>query len=470
MTQARKMPRFVVAGTGSGAGKTTVSVGLMAAFQQQGYKVQGYKVGPDYIDPSYHTAVTGRQSRNLDTWMLSQDVMRECFLRGADGADLAIIEGVMGLYDGKSPLSDQGSTAEIAKLLGAPVILVINAHSMARSAAAVVLGFQQLDPEVRIAGVIANKVGSKGHYEIVKAAIEQVCGIPCLGYLERDEKLTLPERHLGLIPAVERGELGDLFRLLADQVSVSVDLNRLWELAQSAARIECSATGVFPVEKQPKRVRIGVARDPAFNFYYPENLELLEACGGEPVYFSPLKDARLPDDIDGLYIGGGFPEEFASDLSANNGMMEDIRDAHASGMPIYAECGGLMYLCRSLTDRLGNEHPMVGVVPATVKMQNRLAALGYREAKAAADHLLLPAGQTVRGHEFHYSFLCPDVENYAWAWILSGRKGEMPEGYASGNLLASYAHLHFASNPDTVRSLLAKCEQYRDRRNGRGRQ
>ncbi|MFC4770238.1 cobyrinate a,c-diamide synthase [Effusibacillus consociatus] len=463
-----RIPRLVIAGTGSGVGKTTLTVGLMAAFQKKGFTVQGYKVGPDYIDPSYHTAVTGRQSRNLDTWMLTRDTMRECFLRGVDGADLAVIEGVMGFYDGKSPLSDQGSTAEVAKLLDAPVILVINAHSMARSAAAVVLGFQKLDPTVRIIGVIANKVGSKGHFDLVKAAIEQECGIPCLGYLERDDVLTMPERHLGLIPAVERGELNDLFHLLADQVSSNVDLNRLWELARTAPEIESPETRLFPAERTAASVRIGVARDSAFNFYYPENLELLEAYGAEPVFFSPLEDERLPNDIDGLYIGGGFPEEFAEELSAKSVLMEDIRDVHVSGMPIYAECGGLMYLCRSLTDRQGREFPMVGLVPAKVKMQRRLAALGYREAVAAVDHLLLEEGGTARGHEFHYSVLTLEEEAYPWAWRLSGRKGETPEGYADGNLLASYTHLHFGSNVNAVRSLIERCHQFHVRKKKEG--
>ncbi|WP_018132725.1 cobyrinate a,c-diamide synthase [Effusibacillus pohliae] len=462
-----RIPRLVVAGTGSGAGKTTLTVGLMAAFQNRGLQVQGYKVGPDYIDPSYHTAVTGRPSRNLDSWMLTHDAMRECFWRGAAGADLAIIEGVMGLYDGKSPIGDRGSTAEVAKLLDAPVLLVLNAHAMARSAAAVVLGFQKLDPAVRIAGVIANKVGSKGHFEIVKAAIEQECGIPCLGYLERDDALTMPERHLGLIPAVERGELSGLFQRLAGKVSETVDLDRLWELASAAPSLQPPGHALFPREQAAPRVRIGVARDSAFNFYYPENLELLAAHGAQLVYFSPLADERLPDDLDGLYIGGGFPEEFAAQLSAQQALIEAIRRAHAAGMPIYAECGGLMFLCRSLTDRQGREYPMVGLVPANVRMQGRLAALGYREAVAAIDHLLLPEGEAAKGHEFHYSVLTPEIDPYPWAWRLSGRSGETPEGYADGNLLASYTHLHFGSNLRIVHSLLARCEQFRARRQKR---
>lgn len=456
-----RIPRLVIAGTGSGAGKTTVSVGLMAAFQRRGLTVQGYKIGPDYIDPSYHTAVTGRPSRNLDTWMLTPGAMRECFLRGAVGADLAIVEGVMGFYDGKNPLDDRGSTAEIAKLLETPVVLVINAHSMARSAAAVVLGFQKMDPAARIVGVIANKVGSHGHFAIVKAAIEQECGIPCLGYLERDEALTMPERHLGLIPAVERGELKGLFGRLAERVSASIDLDLLWRIAEEAPDVRLLETRVFPAEKVAPRVKIGVARDSAFNFYYPENLELLEAYGAELVFFSPLHDDRLPSGVDGLYLGGGFPEEFAAELSAKKALFDEIRRAHRAGMPIYAECGGLMFLCRSLTDRQGFEFPMAGLVPARVRMRGRLAALGYREATAATDHLLLAQGQAARGHEFHYSELTPDETEYPWAWRLAGRKGEILEGYARGNLLASYTHLHFGSNPHTVRSLIERCERYR---------
>ncbi|BCJ86098.1 cobyrinate a,c-diamide synthase [Effusibacillus dendaii] len=459
--QNSRVPRLVVAGTGSGAGKTTVTVGLMAAFRKKGVVVQGFKVGPDYIDPSYHTAVTGRQSRNLDTWMLTHDVMRECFLRAAESADLAVIEGVMGFYDGKNPLNDQGSTAEVGKLLDAPVVLVLNAQSMARSAAAIVLGFQKMDPACRIVGVIANKVGSKGHFEIVKAAIEQECGIPCLGYLERDDAITLPERHLGLIPAVERGELNGLFDRLADKVSSTIDLEQLARLAADVSELEPPSVSLFPAEKQEPRVRIAVARDSAFNFYYPENLELLESFGAELVYFSPLTDEHLPNRIDGLYIGGGFPEEFAAKLSGKTCLFEEIRQAHADNMPIYAECGGLMFLCRKLTDRAGHSFPMVGLLPASVQMQARLAELGYREAAAAQDHLLLQAGEHAKGHEFHYSLLTPEVDPYPWAWRLSGRKGETPEGYAAGNLLASYTHLHFASNLNVVQSFIKRCEAYR---------
>ena len=298
MTQAR----IVIAGTNSGAGKTTVTLGLMAALRRLGLTVQGFKVGPDYIDPSYHTALTGRPSRNLDTWMLAPHVVRELFQRGSQGADISVIEGVMGMYDGKDPLSNTGSTAEVSQLLQAPVLLVVNVSSMARSAAAVVLGFQQLEPQVRIAGVIANRVGSKGHYELVKAAIEQVCGVPVVGYLSKQETLQIPERHLGLVPALERGEMAGLFAALADAVEATVDIDRILDIAGQAAPLPAPEPTLFAGSKREPMVTIAIARDLAFNFYYPENLELLEWYGARLVTFRPLDGESVPDDADGVYI------------------------------------------------------------------------------------------------------------------------------------------------------------------------
>ena len=276
-----KRNRIVVAGTGSGAGKTTISSGLMAAFKRRGYTVQGFKCGPDYIDPTYHTAVTGRVSRNLDTWMLPADVMKDIFIQGSEGADLSIIEGVMGLYDGKDPLSNNGSTAEIALLLEAPVLLVVHVGSMARSAAAIVYGFIHMDERIRIAGVIVNKCGSEDHYRIVQAAIEQECGVPVLGWLGRDEGLDIPERHLGLVPAIERGELNPLFERAADRIEQGADLDRIFELSAAAPEIQKPEYSIFaanPDIAEPK-INLAVARDAAFNFYYQENLELLERRG-----------------------------------------------------------------------------------------------------------------------------------------------------------------------------------------------
>lgn len=458
-----KRNRIVIAGTGSGVGKTTVTIGLMAALRRSGLTVQGFKVGPDYIDPTYHSAVTGRTSRNLDTWMLSSDVMREIFLRGSEEADISVIEGVMGLYDGKDPLSNAGSTAEIAILLDAPIILIVNVQSMARSAAAVVMGYQKLDEWVRIAGVIVNKCGSAGHYELVKAAIEQECGIPVVGWLQRDESLDIPERHLGLVPAIERGELAPFFQHACGLAEKGIDMKRIVSLAEEAPELQWPKERLF--ERKPSSYgsgpAIAVARDAAFHFYYPENLELLELRGAKLHFYSPLAGEHVPEDADGLYIGGGFPEEFAARLAANESAKADLQRHAAKGLPIFAECGGYMYLARSITDREGQVHEMAGLIPADVIMQKKLAALGYREATALSDCLLLEKGETIRGHEFHYSKLVTEQEGYPFVYETKGLRGTSPEGYQKANVMAGYTHLHFASNPKAADRFIAKCSEYR---------
>lgn len=463
-----KRPRFVIAGTGSGVGKTTFTLGLMAAFKKRGLQVQGFKAGPDYIDPSYHTAITGRKSRNLDSWMVSPDTMKEIFLRGSEGSDLSIIEGVMGFYDGKDPRTNQGSTAEISEYLRSPVILVMNASSIARSAAAIVLGFQQLSSQVNIAGVIVNQVGSIGHYQLVKTAVEQECHIPVLGYLEKNDELMIPERHLGLIPAVERGELQPLFQQLSDLIEERIDLDSLLKIAEGAPDLEESDPVIFnPQHQQEKKVQIAVALDEAFNFYYPENLELLEWHGAELVYFSPLHGDQIPEEADGLYIGGGFPEEFAERLEQHISVKEDIRRRIADGLPTLAECGGYMYLAQSIFDHQGVQHEMAGVIPIQIRMQKQLAALGYREVTSLTDHLLLKKGEKARGHEFHYS--SPELvqDDYPYANEVNGLGGSRFDGYTKGNLLAGYTHFYFASNPAVVVHWLEKIEEYRQKRNAK---
>ncbi|MEC0238138.1 cobyrinate a,c-diamide synthase [Paenibacillus kribbensis] len=463
--------RIVVAGTGSGAGKTTVTLGLMKAFADSGLRVQGFKCGPDYIDPTYHTAATGTPSRNLDSWMTSADTVRETFIRASEGADISVIEGVMGLYDGKDPLSNTGSTAEIAMLTDSPVLLVVDVRSMARSAAAIVLGFQRLEPKLRIAGVIVNRCGSQGHYSIVRKAIEQECGIPVLGWLKRDDGLDIPERHLGLVPAVERGELEPLFQRAAELIRAGTDLEALRALADSAPPLSLPAQPLFAPDRLPaegsqvatgERPVIAVAKDAAFNFYYPENLDLLRQSGAEIAYFSPLAGERVPQHANGLYLGGGFPEEFAAAIAANTGFLEDIRSAVRQDMPIFAECGGYMVLARTLTDRAGSVHRMAGVIPSDVRMQEKRAALGYREATALQDCLLLEAGETIRGHEFHYSVMAYDESStpYPYAYQTKGMRGLQSEGYAQGNLLAAYTHIHLASLPKAAARWVEKCRAY----------
>jgi len=458
--------RIVIAGTGSGTGKTTVTIGLMAALKRKGRIVQGFKCGPDYIDPTYHTAVTGRASRNLDSYMLSHDAVKEIFVRGSAGADISIIEGVMGMYDGKEATSDEGSTAEISILTASPVLLVVNCQSMARSAAAIVKGFQLLNPAARIVGVIANKVGSAGHHKIVKAAIEQECGIPVVGYLKREDELEIPERHLGLVPSVERGELAPLFDKLADLIAETVDLDLVWELAKAeelhAEPVLFAPAGVTGTPKgvtgTPKGVTFAVAKDPAFHFYYPENLELLEAYGARLRFFSPLAGETVPEDADGLYIGGGFPEEFASQLSQNQAVLDSFRTAIQSGLPTLAECGGFMFLTEAIVTTEGDSYPMVGLIPGKVTMQKKLAALGYREVRGKAGNFLLGAEEAAKGHEFHYSTYHADAE-LPHAYETKGLRGTKPEGYAQGNLVAGYTHLHFGSNPKLVRRWIERCEE-----------
>ena len=451
--------RIVIAGTGSGAGKTTVTLGLLAALKRRGHVVQGFKCGPDYIDPTYHTAVTGRASRNLDSFMLSPDAVREIFVRGSEGADISIIEGVMGMYDGKEPTSDRGSTAEISILTDSPILLVVNCQSIARSAAAIVKGFQLLNPAVRIVAVIANKVGSEGHYKIVKSAIEQECAVPVVGYLKREEAVEIPERHLGLIPSVERGELDPLFARLAELMEETVEIERIWELAKS--RPLHAEPRLFAARRQAE-VAIAVAKDSAFHFYYPENLELLEAYGARLLFFSPLAGESVPEQADGLYIGGGFPEEFAAELSAATEVLQSVRRAIRKGLPTLAECGGFMYLTEAIVTTSKERYPMAGIIPGQVAMQKKLAALGYREVKGASGNFLLGPEETAKGHEFHYSIYQPAGE-LPHAYVSKGLRGSKQEGYTNGNLVAGFTHLHFASNPGLAKRWIARCREVRDR-------
>lgn len=474
-------PRLIIAGTGSGAGKTTVTLGLMKALAQRGLSVQGFKCGPDYIDPTYHTAVTGRASRNLDAWMTSPAYVKQTFQRASAGHDISIIEGVMGLYDGKDPLSNTGSTAEIAMITQTPVILVVDVRSMARSAAAIVLGFQQLEPELNITGVIVNRCGSAGHYTIVKKAIEQMCGIPVVGWLKRDEDMSIPERHLGLVPAIERGELEPLFQRAADVLLEGTDLNLLLELAASAPPLPLKSTSIagslndahvsqptaLHIHSKPDTYQpvIAVARDAAFNFYYPDNLELLEAAGARLKYFSPLAGEGIPAEADSIYLGGGFPEEFAAVIAGNERFLEGLREAARSQMPLFAECGGYMVLAETLTDREGQTYTMAGIIPAQVQMQKKRAALGYREASAVQDSFLLKQGEVLRGHEFHYSTMTYREEGaIPYAYETKGLRGSKQEGYALGNIVAGYTHVHFGSDPQAAQRWVEHCRLYREQR------
>lgn len=444
--------RFVIAGTGSGVGKTTFTIGLLAALKRRGKTVQGFKCGPDYIDPTYHTAVTGRPSRNIDSFMFSDEAVRDVVARASADADVAVIEGVMGFYDGKSPLDDKGSTADISVITESPVILIVNAASMARSVAAIVKGFQTLSDKPNIVGVIVNQLGSESHYNIVKTAIEQECHIPVLGYLKKNAVLTVPSRHLGLVPAIERGELADFFNTLADAIEENIDIDKLLTVTK-APKLKKVAS-VFD-DNVARRAVIAVARDAAFNFYYEENLAILRARGAELKFFSPLANEPVPADAQGLYLGGGFPEEYAATLAQNTIANDAIKQAIARGVVTLAECGGYMYLTEAITTTSGERIPMLGIIAGEVAMQQKLAALGYREIFGRKGNFLLGETEEARGHEFHYSKYTGEQQP---AYATKGRFGKKEEGYLTPTLVAGYAHFHFLSNPAMADNWLTACE------------
>lgn len=445
--------RLVIAGTASGVGKTTVTIGIMAALKKRGLVVQGFKCGPDYIDPTYHTAVTKRKSRNLDSWMFTKDRLLDIFTHGKVGADISIIEGVMGFFDGKSPESDVGSTAEISSMTKSPVLLVVDCASMARSAAAVVKGFQVFGEETYIAGVIANRVGSEGHYQLVKTAIEQECGIPVVGYVKSELNIEIPERQLGLVPSVERGDMDSFFDRLGDLLSETVDLDQLLKISITEP-LTYHGPSIFTKQKA-KTVKIAVAKDEAFNFYYPENLELLEAMGVELVEFSPLANELLPKDVNGLYLGGGFPEEFAEILAHNDATKQSIRAAIENGLPTLAECGGFMYLTESILTTDQKKHDMVDVIPGEVQMQKTLQSLGYREVKGLRGNFLLDH-LVAKGHEFHYSTY-HRVRDIPYAYEIEGIFGKKEEGTLVHQVVGGFTHIHFASCPSLVDRWIEKC-------------
>lgn len=457
------IPRIVIAGVSSGVGKTTIVTGLLATLARQGVTVQSYKVGPDYIDPGYHSLATGNAAHNLDTWLVPSDKLASIFAKTASGNDLAIIEGVMGLYDGgRAGIS---STAAIAKLLDAPVVLVVDAKSVGESIAATVLGYKMYDSNVHLAGVIINRIGSDSHKAIVCEAIERI-GVKVLGCVTRNGTLALPERHLGLTPVTEN-DAHETVEAIAKQISNEIDIEQIVHFAQSAKPLIINIARQTESFEDGFRIRIGVAHDEAFSFYYPESLEVLSSQGAELIYFSPLHDSRIPD-VDGIILGGGFPEMFAEKLADNGEMRKSIYTACMQGMPVYAECGGFMYLTREITDFSGKSYAMVGAIPATSVMESKLQTVGYVEARALSDNILCGAGDKIRGHEFHFSRILPDTQNADFNWAFQMEKARTgasyPGGFASGNLLASYLHMHFAGNETAARNFINKCKTFRRRR------
>ncbi|MFJ2094820.1 cobyrinate a,c-diamide synthase [Streptomyces sp. NPDC087901] len=496
------VPRLVIAAPSSGSGKTTVATGLMAAFCGRGLAVSGHKVGPDYIDPGYHTLATGRPGRNLDAYMCGPELIAPLFAHGAQGCDLAVVEGVMGLYDGAAGQGELASTAHVAKLLRAPVVLVVDASSQSRSVAALVHGFASWDTQVRIGGVILNKVGSDRHEALLREALDE-SGVPVLGVLRRAAPVAVPSRHLGLVPVAERrGDAVAAVAAMAGQVVAGCDLGALMALARSAPELGAGAgvwsaaeavgtcggpvplpapsrnrgsapdpaprmpaglegtpkgpggTSAGPKGSTPKGPGFGapvvaVAAGAAFTFSYAEHSELLTAAGAEVVPFDPLRDEALPDGVRGLVIGGGFPEVYAPELSANEPLRKAVAELAASGAPVAAECAGLLYLGRSL-DGL----PMCGVLDAVGRMSERLT-LGYRDAVALSDSVLAATGTRMRGHEFHRTVLEPGAGD-APAWGMHQPERRV-EGFVQQGVHASYLHTHWASAPGTARRFVERC-------------
>ncbi|WUS79297.1 cobyrinate a,c-diamide synthase [Streptomyces canus] len=481
------VPRLVIAAPSSGSGKTTVATGLMAAFAARGLAVSPHKVGPDYIDPGYHALASGRVGRNLDAYLCGPELVAPLFLHGARGCDIAVVEGVMGMFDGAAGEGELASTAHVAKLLRAPVVLVVDASSQSRSVAALVHGFASWDPEVRVGGVILNKVASDRHEALLREALESA-GVPVFGVLRRVAQVDTPSRHLGLVPVAERrGEAVEAVAAMAEQVRAGCDLEGLVSLARGAGALSCAAWdaaevvasspppplpvpspgaaapstppgGSAPIPpsalkgprpQTPDGLVVAVAGGPAFTFSYAEHSELLTAAGAEVVPFDPLRDQQLPDGTAGLVIGGGFPEVYAAELSANEPLRKAVAALAETGAPVAAECAGLLYLCRELDGQ-----PMCGVLDASARMEDTLT-LGYRDAVAVSDSSLAVAGTRMRGHEFHRTVVEPAAGDAA-AWGVRVPRRRL-EGFVQRGVHASYLHTHWASVPGVARRFVERC-------------
>jgi cobyrinic acid a,c-diamide synthase len=463
MHPSDKIPRVVIAATASGVGKTTATVALIGAMRARGLKVAAFKCGPDYLDPTYHERAAGVRSHNLDGWMMDRDAVVATFVRASADADIAVIEGMMGLFDSATPTSDEGSTAQIAKWLDAPVILVTDASGVARTIAAVAAGFARFDPAVRVAGMICNRVGGRGHLDLLRDAQPEV---PIVGGFPASADLAFPERHLGLLMADESNVPQRLIDGWSQLATEWLDLDAIVEIARSAPALEVDrASDLRKVDSSSSpRCRIGVAYDAAFHFYYEDNLNRLRSHGAEIVNFSPIRDRELPE-VDGLYFGGGYPEAFARELSSNTAMLAAIRRFAVNGGMIYAECGGLMYLTDTIRTLDGARWPLAAIVPGVAVMSEKLQAIGYVEIETRADSILGPAQTRFRGHQFRHSTLegadrgnrIDHIYNVAPRW------GSAPfaEGYRIGNVLASYVHAHWASNPAVAKALIDACVRSR---------
>ncbi|MGH7906002.1 MAG: cobyrinate a,c-diamide synthase [Candidatus Binataceae bacterium] len=455
MAAAIAIPRVVIGAVASGTGKTTITVAIAAALRARGKKIAVFKCGPDYLDPGYHRHAAGVISHNLDGWMMGREAVAASFARAAAGCDLAIVEGMMGLFDGATPVNDEGSTAEIAKWLGAPVILAIDVSGMARTLGAVAEGFRRFDPELRIAGLICNRVGGRGHLDLLRAATPPI-GI--LGGFPEVREAAFPERHLGLVSLESAGIDDAIFGRWGALASEWLDLDAILEIANSAPPIaRLDGDRVFtPAGK----VKIGIAWDEAFHFYYEDNLARLETLGAELIRFSPASDRTMPE-VDGLYFGGGYPEAHVRSLSSNTPMLESIRNFSRNGGIIYAECGGLMYLADAIVTLDGKRWPMAGLIAGDAVMSSRLQAIGYVEVTTRAPSILGGCGLSFRGHQFRYSTLERTGSRATQVYAVKPRWGGAPfhEGFSGGNVMASYVHAHWASNPEIAANFLGSCRR-----------
>ncbi|EJO78709.1 cobyrinate a,c-diamide synthase [Leptospira interrogans] len=448
-----KIPRIVIGGTGSGVGKTTIALALTQILRKKGLKVATFKCGPDYLDPTYHSRASQKICHNLDGWLMGKESVLNTFYQACHNVDIAIIEGMMGLFDGHSPNSEIGSTAEIAKWLASPVLVVLDTRGMARTVSAILKGLKIFDPDLNLAGAFANFTGSPSHIQLLKDASTEV---PILGGLCKHSEQTFPERHLGLYSASEENVSEEKFNFWGEEGEKSLEVNSILEIANSAPEISIPVSNI---NTTLKRCKIGIAMDSAFHFYYEENLMRLRQAGAELVFFSPLSDSRLTD-VDGLYFGGGYPEVFAPTLSKNKSLLNYIQDLSYKNIPIYAECGGLMYLSKGIKLVEGEFFPMLGLISATSIMEKKLKALGYVEVTTKKETIFGEVGLRFRGHQFRYSDLELDESNpIELVYNLRKRKSDQvsEEGYSKNSILASYIHAHWASNPNLAEGFVQSC-------------
>ncbi|MHC4873547.1 MAG: cobyrinate a,c-diamide synthase [Planctomycetota bacterium] len=449
-----KIPGFIIAGMASGVGKTSVTLGIIKLLSDRGVDVQSFKVGPDYLDPTYHTKILGRQCYNLDPWMSSPEHVKELFTQKTTQNSLAVIEGVMGLFDGKDVRGKNASTSNIARILGLPVVLVINGTGMSESVAALVKGYTEFEPDIKIAGIIANFVGSARHGELLADHLKKHNLPPLIGAIPKDSIESLDNRHLGLVPADEDNLIKDKVTNIAVSLQQNIDIDFLSKLETKVETPEITKNC------SKSTVRIAVADDKAFNFKYSQNIEALEKAGAEIVRFSPLEGSKLPQNISGIYLPGGYPEVFIDKLAANIEMISEIKEFARQGKVIYAECGGLIYLSESLTDLAGKEYEMCGIIPIKTRMLTKLKRLGYREVELKENSLWGNAGTRICGHEYHYSEITEEnLTKGEWEkiYLSRGRDIETEQGFYNGNILASYIHLYWAHDSELCRSFINFC-------------